>query len=83
MGLVTYLEANIGISRIATNKEDISEKDTVQACSLNNSPAAPWIYTIGKNTTIVVSVDEVMAPATSEVPLMAASFEDNPFSKFR
>jgi len=33
---------NIGITRIATNKEDTSEKVTVQAWSLNSSPEAPW-----------------------------------------
>ena len=33
--------ANMGIKRMETNKDERSEKLTVQACSLNNSPAAP------------------------------------------
>ena len=73
-------DASIGINKMETKSEDNSEKLTVQACSLNSSPAAPCRYTIGRNTTIVVNVEAVIAPATSEVPLTAASAGGRLFS---
>ena len=42
--------------------------DTVIATSRSSAPAAPSMYTTGRNTTIVVSVTAMTAFCTSSVP---------------
>ena len=65
---------------MAAINEQSRENVTVIACSLNNSPDAPCIYTMGIKTTIVVSVDAIIAPPTCDVPSTEASFPDLPSS---
>ncbi len=62
----------MGMIRMATTREASREKATVKACSLNSSPEAPRRYTMGINTTMVVSVEAMMAPPTWEVPLIGS-----------
>ena len=74
IGIFCTLALNIGISVSAATREPNSEKVTVKARSLHICPAMPITNIIGKNTAMVVRVEPVMAPLTSEAPYMLASF---------
>ena len=81
--LLRNRELSMGMTRIATQREENSENATVQAWSLNSSPEEPCRYTIGRKTTIVVMVEAVIAPLTWLVPVTVASFTPMPDSRLR
>ena len=66
-------DASIGIEVKATNSEANRANVTVSAWSENRAPAIPSTNTKGTNTARVVSVEAKIAPATSFVPVTAAS----------
>jgi len=68
---------------MATKSEQASEKVTTLENCLNITPAIPSMNRSGRNTASVVSVLAVMATATSEVPLTAASEAAMPWSRSR
>ncbi|MBT9133366.1 MAG: hypothetical protein DDT38_00087 [Firmicutes bacterium] len=59
---------SIGTTISATARLASSEKLTVSASSRNIRPVIPPTKAIGKKTATVVSVDAVIAMATSSVP---------------
>ena len=59
----------------ATSSEEARAIAAVSAKGRNISPVCPPTKIIGTNTAIVVSVEAVMAPATSETaPMIEANF---------
>jgi len=67
------LEARRGITVRAINSDARIAQATVSANSQKSWPAKPLRNTTGKKTLIVVSVEAVIAPATSCAPSIAAS----------
>ena len=62
----------------ATSSEASRATLTVTAKGVKKAPIIPPINASGANTTMVVSVDAVIAPATSRVALNAASRRRSP-----
>ncbi len=59
----------------ATSSEESIAIVTVNANGANSSPTMPPTSAIGRNTATVVSVDDVIAPATSRTAVrMACTF---------
>ena len=63
----------------ATKSEASKLKETVRANSRKIVPTIPLTKTTGKNTASVVSVDAVIAAATSPAPSAAASSAVSPY----
>ena len=63
----------MGMKKSEIIKEARREKITARERSPKICPAIPSTKTMGKKTATVVKVEAVTAPATSEVPLSAAS----------
>ena len=68
---------------MATTNDANKLKDIVSANSVNICPIRPDKKRTGTNTAIVVKVEAVIAPATSFVPILAASFGVFPKPKCR
>ena len=68
----------IGTNVTATIKLATSEYPIVSPISTNNCFVSPVVNTIGRNTEIVVNVDDVIAPATPFAPVIAASLTGTP-----
>ena len=68
-----YFQKKIGISIIATIKDDIIAKIIVNPSCENICPARPFMVASGKYTTTVVIVDADTEDATTFVPTNAAS----------
>ena len=71
--LSNFLDASMGIKKRETIRDASKEKTTAKERSPKIWPAIPSTKTIGKNTAIVVKVEAVTAPATSDVPFRAES----------
>jgi hypothetical protein len=67
------IEASIGTMVRATKSDETSENVMDKASPRVSRPVMPVAKTIGRKTTIVVSVEAVMAIPTSLVPIRAAS----------
>jgi hypothetical protein len=76
-------DTSIGRKITPTPSEMICDATTVMAWSPKICPAMPCTNTIGTNTDTVVSVEAVMAAATSPVPRMVAVRKSSPFVRRR
>ena len=64
-----YLDASIGDSVNATKADIATEKESVNASSVNNFPTIPWTNISGINTAIKTTVVEIIAKETWLAPL--------------
>ena len=81
LGFFTFLsiiEPIVGTTVIATRSEAISEYDIVNENGMSIWLTVPDVYTIGRNTHIVVMVDAMIGPSTCFVPCTAALGADRP-----
>ena len=70
-----YFQKKIGMSVIATIKDDNIAKIIVKPNCENNCPASPFMVESGRYTTTVVSVDADTDDTTTLVPAIAASLK--------
>ncbi len=82
-GTFMNLLANIGTTVRATMSEASRLNATVSENCVNICPMIPSMNSTGRKTAIVVSVDAVIAPATSFAPSYAASFGVFPRPRWR
>ena len=75
-------DESTGISVKATASEANSAKATTTASCLYMTPETPSMKTIGRKTAMVVSVEAVIAVATSWVPSTAEVSASSPSSRF-
>ena len=72
------MEPIVGTTVMATSNDAISEYDIVNENGISIWLTVPDVYTIGRNTHIVVIVDAIIGPSTCFVPCTAALGAESP-----